>query len=177
MILTGTEIAREREAGKLHIEPYEPQNTNPVSHNYRLGPVLRTHSSQVIDSTGPQPLEDFVIPPEGLVLRPGRIYLGTTVEEIGGSDYVTTLIGRSSIGRLGLFVQYAADLGNLGTAHQWTLELKVIQPLRVYPHMKLGQVCFWKPVGEHLSYTGFFGQHSVANTAPPHTSPRTGNRT
>lgn len=169
MILTGPEIARELESKRIHIEPYIPENTNPNSHNYRLGPVLRTHASDVIDSLGRQPLKEFTIPPEGVVLQPNRIYLGTTVEEMGSDHYVTTLIGRSSIGRLGLFVQYAADLGNLGTAHRWTLEIKVIQPLRIYPGMKIGQVSFWKPQGdrEGVPYTGFFGQHSVATTAPP----------
>ncbi|MFE3455986.1 hypothetical protein ACFXKD_00460 [Nocardiopsis aegyptia] len=169
MILTGLEIARERAANRLHIEPYIPENINPNSYNYRLGPVLRTHSSDVIDSLGSQPLKEFVIPAEGVVLLPNRIYLGTTLEEIGSDHYVTTLIGRSSIGRLGLFVQYAADLGNLGAAHCWTLEIKVVQPLRIYPGMKIGQVSFWKPQGdrEGVPYTGFFGQHSVATTAPP----------
>ena len=60
---------------------------------------------------------------------------------------MTSLIGRSSVGRLGLFLQITADLGHLGKAHCWTLELKVVQSLIVYPHMKIGQVSFWQVTG------------------------------
>ena len=52
------------------------------------------------------------------------------------------------MGRLGLFLQITAPLGHLGTYHNWTLELKVVQPLKVYPLMKIGQVTFWKTKGK-----------------------------
>ena len=92
----------------------------------------------------------IIIPPEGYVLQPGIIYLGHTYESIGSNTYVPSLIGRSSLGRLGLFLQITADLGNIGTGHKWTLELKVVQPLRVYPKMRIGQVSFWQAEGLEL---------------------------
>ncbi|MEU3356089.1 deoxycytidine deaminase [Streptomyces sp. NPDC037389] len=166
MILTGPEIARQRRRGALTIEPFTLDQLNPVSYNYRLGATLRTHRSAVIDTHADHELEEVTIPAGGMVLKPGRVYLGTTVEEIGSEEFVPSLIGRSSLGRLGMFLQFSADLGNLGSCHRWTLEIKVVQPLRVYPGMVTGQVTFWSTVGVHLPYGGHFGRISEA-TVPP----------
>lgn len=166
MILTGNEIMRQRELGGLAIEPFDVGQLNPVSYNYRLGPVLKTHRSKVIDTHTEHELDMSVIPESGIVLQPGRVYLGTTVEAIGSDKFVPALIGRSSLGRLGMFLQFSADLGQLGSFHCWTLEIKVVQPVRVYAGMCAGQVTFWVPSGNAPVYTGYFGSISDA-TAPP----------
>ncbi|MFE1558863.1 deoxycytidine deaminase [Streptomyces sp. NPDC058734] len=167
MILTSPEIQRQRDLGALTIEPFTPKQLNPVSYNYRLGPVLRTHRAERADTRGELGLDEVEIPEDGLVLMPGRVYLGTTVETIGGSEFVTWLIGRSSVGRLGLFVQFSADLGQLGACHRWTLELKTIQPLRVYAGMVIGQVTFSTATSGRLPYTGRFGRIDEATVPPP----------
>lgn len=167
MILTGPEIERRRELGELHLEPFMPDFVNPCSYNYRLGPVLRTLGVKVVDPRAELPLVEMEIPSQGLVLKPRRVYLGTTVEEIGGSDTVPCLIGRSSLGRLGVFVQFAADMGNTGACHRWTLEIEVVQPVRLYPGMVIGQVSFWTTVGEVSPYQGRFGRIDEATTPPP----------
>jgi Deoxycytidine deaminase len=167
VILTGREIVRQRDQGALTIEPFTVGQLNPVSYNYRLSPVLRTHRAQVIDTHTPNELEECVIPDDGLVLTPGRVYLGTTLEEIGSTVFVPSLIGRSSLGRLGVFLQYSADLGNVGSCHRWTLEIKVVQPTRVYSGMTAGQVTFWSTVGAELAYAGRFGRINEATLPPP----------
>ncbi|MFI9772480.1 dCTP deaminase domain-containing protein [Streptomyces sp. NPDC052415] len=167
MILTGPEIVRQRDRGALTIEPFTYSQVNPVSYNYRLGPVLRTHRADVIDTHAAQELEECVIPDGGMVLEPGRVYLGTTVEEIGSPVFVPSLIGRSSLGRLGVFLQFSADLGQIGACHRWTLEIKVVQPTRVYAGMTAGQVTFWSAVGSPLAYTGRFGRLNEATLPPP----------
>jgi dCTP deaminase len=166
VLLTGREIVRQRELGGLRIDPFELQQVNPVSYNYRLGPVLKTHRVAVTDTRAEHELDDIVIGEDGLVLRPGRVYLGTTAEVIGSDVFVPSLIGRSSLGRLGVFLQFSADLGQVGSCHRWTLEIKVIQPTRVYAGMRAGQVTFWTTVGAALAYTGRFGRLSEA-TVPP----------
>ncbi|MCC3773822.1 deoxycytidine deaminase [Streptomyces sp. UNOB3_S3] len=166
MILTGPEIVRQRRRGALTIEPFDTELLNPVSYNYRLGPALRTHRSAVMDTTAAHELAEFSIPDDGVVLQPGRVYLGITMEEIGSTQYVPSLIGRSSLGRLGMFLQFSADLGNLGACHRWTLEIKVVQPLRVYAGMVTGQVTFWRTVGVPRPYLGHFGTLNEA-TVPP----------
>ncbi|MEU5425814.1 deoxycytidine deaminase [Streptomyces olivoreticuli] len=166
MILTGREIVRQRDRGALTIDPFSPAQLNPVSYNYRLGSTVRVHRAEVTDTHADHELEDIVIPSEGLVLEPGRVYLGTTVEEIGSAVFVPSLIGRSSLGRLGVFLQFSADLGNVGACHRWTLEIKVVQPTRLYAGMVAGQVTFWSADGAPHAYAGHFGRISEAVVPP-----------
>ncbi|MFD8261356.1 deoxycytidine deaminase [Streptomyces griseoluteus] len=167
MILTGPEIVRQRGQGALTIEPFDAGQINPQSYNYRLGPTLLVHRRQVADTRGDHDLEEITIPEDGMVLWPRTVYLGTTVETLGSSEYAMRLIGRSSLGRLGLFLQYSADLGHRGSSHRWTLELEATQPIRVYAGMTIGQVQFWETVGPPLPYRGTFGHRSVASVPPP----------
>jgi dCTP deaminase len=166
VILTGREIVRQRERGALTIEPFSLEQLNPVSYNYRLAGALRTHRAAVIDTHAGHELQEFPLPEHGAVLQPGRVYLGTTVERIGSGLFVPSLIGRSSLGRLGVFLQFSADLGNVGSCHRWTLEIKVVHPTRVYPGMVAGQVTFWATIGAHRRYDGHFGRLNEA-TVPP----------
>ncbi|MGW4747289.1 dCTP deaminase [Streptomyces sp. NPDC004290] len=160
------EIWRQMGCGGVVISPAVHGQENPVSFNYHLAPVLRIHTAGVIDSRAVNDLKEITIPDEGIVLEPGRIYLGTTMEKIGSITHVTSLIGRSSLGRLGMFLQFNADLSNVGTVHQWTLEIKVVQPLRVYAGMEVGQVTFWRTRGAPQDYRGRFGVIDEATVAP-----------
>ncbi len=102
------------------------------------------------------------IPQEGIELQPGKLYLGHTEEMLGSRRFASSLIGRSTLGRLGLWLQVTADLGHTGTYHRWTLEMKVVQPLRVYAGMPIGQICFWRVRGARNRYVGKYrGDMSV----------------
>ena len=129
MILTGLEIQKQVKLGRIHISPFIEEHVNPNSYNYRLDKDLLEITDSSIDPKLETKYKSISIPEEGYLLHPGRLYLGSTVEEIGSNFYVTSLIGRSSVGRLGLFLQITADLGQLGAKHRWALELKVVQPL------------------------------------------------
>lgn len=150
MILTGSAIKDALEKGSITINPFLPGLMNPNSYNYRLGNELLVMETQELDIRKQPETKKIIITEEGYVLQPGVVYLGHTHEAIGSSEYVPSLIGRSSLGRLGLFLQITADLGHIGTHHKWTLELKVVQPLRVYPKMRIGQVSFWQAEGVDL---------------------------
>lgn len=154
MILTGREIARQVELSALVIDPFDERLLNPNSYNYRLGPRLAVPCDTVADPKLEGAWRVVDIPQSGFVLQPHRLYLGHTFEQIGSDRFVTSLIGRSSVGRLGLYLQLASDLGQLGAVHRWTLELTAVQPLRVYPKMAIGQVSFWVPEGEFQLYDG-----------------------
>lgn len=148
MILTGSEIIKQVKKGRITISPFREDFVNPNSYNYRLGDMLQIVQDSIIDSKENIHTETIKIPEDGYILKPGILYLGHTLETIGSDRYVTSLIGRSSVGRLGMFLQITADLGQLGNAHKWTLEIKVTQPLKVYPGVRIGQVSFWLPYGE-----------------------------
>ncbi|GAA1809593.1 deoxycytidine deaminase [Planosporangium flavigriseum] len=167
MILTGSAIEDAVTKSEIHIDPFDASLTNPNSYNYRLGPTLRVTTDDVADPFSAASFTEFEIPESGCILVPGRVYLGTTVEKIGSSVYVTSLIGRSSLGRVGLFLQVSADLGQLGAVHRWTLEIVATQPIRVYPGMVVGQVSFWKPYGDTTPYRGYYGHRSDAAPCNP----------
>lgn len=174
MILTGDEIANEVANGSITIEPFSRQLTNPNSYNYRLGDQLVVIDDAVIDLHGKAHTHEIIIPEDGIELQPGVIYLGHTYESIGSDAFVPSLIGRSSLGRLGMFLQITADLGHLGTRHKWTLEITVVQPLRVYPRMVVGQVSFWLPKDRDLlkitdNYRDKPQSYANASTATPAT--------
>ena len=63
----------------------------------------------------------ITIPEDGLLLEPQKLYLGRTIEYTATEGYVPMLEGRSSIGRLGLFVHVTAGFGDIGFKGFWTL--------------------------------------------------------
>jgi len=154
MILTGPEIAESAADGRVAISPFRPDQVNPNSYNVRLGPTLLSYRDEIVDAYRPNPTETIELPEEGYVLRPDRLYLGHTEERIGSDIYVPLLFGRSSVGRLGLFVEITAPIGDIGFHGQWTLMLSPVQPLRVYPGMKIGQIMFFVSSGEIDLYEG-----------------------
>ena len=147
MILSGLKIKEEVLNGNINIEPFDDKMLNPNSYNYRLADIIYEVEDDIIDPSHKTNVKKIKIAESGYVLQPNKLYLGSTVEKIGSSKYVTQLIGRSSVGRLGLFLQVTAPLGHVGCNHCWTLELRCVQPFKVYPRMKIGQVTFWKIYG------------------------------
>ena len=85
----------------------------------------------------PNRFRRHTIPPEGLVLDPNRLYLGRTIERTETHNLVPMLEDRSSIGRLGLFVHVTAGFGDVGFCGYWTLEMFAVQPVRIYPGVRI----------------------------------------
>ncbi|WP_128984105.1 dCTP deaminase [Streptomyces roseicoloratus] len=154
MILTGPEITAAARDGRLTINPFEPGQVNPNSYNVRLGPTLLTYTTPVIDAHQANPTTTVEISEDGYVLQPGELYLGHTLEQVGSDTFVPLLFGRSSVGRLGLFVEITAPIGDIGFHGQWTLMLSPIRPLRVYAGMKIGQIMFFVSTGDIDLYSG-----------------------
>ncbi len=154
MILTGTKIKEEVRSGNIVIKPYSSEQVNPNSYNYCLGETLK-----VFDSFDGQRalFKEVLIPGDGYILEPGKMYLATTKESIGSSKYAMSLIGRSSMGRYGLFLQVSANLGHTASEHRWTLEIVAVHPIKVYPGMLIGQISFWKNLGSEKKYDGKYG--------------------
>ena len=92
------------------------------------------------------------IPTDGLELEPGKLYLGRTVERTRSDKLVPMLEGRSSIGRLGMFIHVTAGFGDVGFNGFWTLEIFVVQPLVIYPLVEVCQIYFHDIQGEFTTY-------------------------
>ena len=102
----------------------------------------------------------ILIPDDGLILEPNKIYLGYTVETIGSDKYVPLVHGRSSTGRIGLFVHITSDLVDIGFKGNITLQLHATQKVKIYKGMKIGQVSFWNIDGDIKLYEGKY-QNSI----------------
>ncbi|PZG09158.1 dCTP deaminase [Nonomuraea aridisoli] len=154
MILTGPEIARNRDRGDLTLDPFDPEHLNPNSYNLALGPTLVCYTGDVLDIRSPNEWVEIPIPHEGFVLQPDRIYLGSSVEIVGSDHLVPIIRSRSGAARLGLFVHVTADLIDIGSVGQSTLQLHAVQPVRVHAGDRLAQITFWRSVGEITLYDG-----------------------
>ena len=154
MILSGIKIEEEVREGRITILPYDKSNINPNSYNYTLGDYVKVYKNNVLDSKKKEETEIIEIPDEGLVLEVNKVYLGFTKEIIGSDHYVPIITGRSSTGRLGLFVQITSDLVDVGFKGNLTLQLHATQPVRIYKGMKIGQITFWKIYGDVDLYKG-----------------------
>ncbi|MFI5779564.1 dCTP deaminase domain-containing protein [Nocardia sp. NPDC051570] len=154
MILTGSEIEREWTNGRITIAPFVPEQVNPNSYNFRLGDTLRVYRDVSLDARNHNEFDEIHIPEEGYVLEPGRLYLAHTIEVLGSDHYAPTFAARSSVARLGMFINLSASLGDIGYKGQWTLQLYTLNRVRVYAGINIGQMMWWRPQGEVVLYDG-----------------------
>lgn len=177
MILTGLEIKKQRELNNINIYPYNETNLGPNSYDVTLHQTLVTYdvpSIGYLDMKAINKTNSINIPPEGVVLWPGKLYLGSTVESAISHKYVPLLEGRSSIGRLGIKTHITAGFGDIGWGYditpdkivcnnaRWTLELEVAHPIRIYAGVKIAQVYFLVPKGKITHYKGKYSQQKDA---------------
>ena len=165
MILTYYEILNSIKNETIHITPFDESMLNPNSYDYRIDYKLLEISDIPVDPKKQTSYREIDFTDDGYILSPNKTYLANTYEEIGSDYFVPLLIGKTSLGRLGLFLQITADLGNLGAKHKWTLELKAVQPVKIYPMMRIGQVSFWKVQGEKTLYSGKYDKFSIAKSS------------
>lgn len=151
MILSGIEI-KKRLGTDIWIDPFNNQQLNPNSYNLRLHHELLVYENFVLDMKKKNEAKSLIIPPEGLVLDVGTLYLGRTLEYTRTENLVPMLEGRSSIGRLGLFIHVTAGFGDVGFSGFWTLEMHCIQPIRVYPGIEVCQIFYHTIIGEYENY-------------------------
>lgn len=164
MILTGDAIREAIRNGEIEINPFDESQMNPNSYNLRLDRDIKTYRlgyNGVLDCKKKNPTMDCIITKKhGMILYPGKLYLGTTVEFTKTNKYVPMLEGRSSLARLGISVHQTGGFGDIGFAGQWTLEITCVEPVRIYPDMQVCQIQFWVPVGKiNKLYSGkYLGQ-------------------
>lgn len=168
MILTGAEILAARNAGDIVIDPFDETQINPNSYNMRLDKEMCVYvpsfegidrmadwlnhgqrfPAAMLDCKKDNPTWSFAIPEQGLVLYPGKLYLGATVERTESSVYVPMVDGRSSLARLGISVHQTGGFGDVGFRGHWTLEITCVEPVRIYAGMRVCQVRFEVPKGD-----------------------------
>ncbi len=152
MILSGKEILKHM-GKEIIITPFDEKRINPNSYNLSLADELLVYEKEALDMKKPNPTKRIVIPEEGLLLEPNRLYLGRTNEFTRTDRYVPMLEGRSSTGRLGLFIHVTAGFGDIGFAGYWTLEIFCVQPVRIYPNVEICQIYYHDIDGEYDLYS------------------------
>lgn len=151
MILSGNEIRR-RLGQEIVIEPFREEQLNPNSYNLRLHHELMVYEEVVLDMRKANRVKRIEIPQSGLVLSPNQLYLARTIERTETHQLVPMIEGRSSIGRLGLFVHVTAGFGDAGFCGYWTLEMFAVQPVRIYPGVEICQIFYHQLEGEVTPY-------------------------
>ena len=159
MILSGKEILKHM-GKEIIITPFDEKRINPNSYNLSLADELLVYEQDELDMKKPNPTKQIVIPEEGLLLEPNRLYLGRTNEFTKTDRYVPMLEGRSSTGRLGLFIHVTAGFGDIGFAGYWTLEIFCVQPVRIYPNVEICQIYYHDIDGEYDLYSSGKNQNN-----------------
>lgn len=124
MILSDKTLIKMIDEGTLGVSPLTEGQIQPASIDIRLGD---TFSIVEDSSTGIITLENEItyktIKTDTYVLLPGQFVLATTMEYISLPDNLTAFVeGRSSLGRMGLFIQNAGWV-DPGFKGEITLEL------------------------------------------------------
>lgn len=152
MILSGKQI-RDKLGKEIVIEPFNENQLNPNSYNLKLHNELLVYEDFSLDMKKENTCRMIVIPTEGIVLEPHKLYLGRTKEYTETDNFVPMLEGRSSVGRLGLFVHVTAGFGDVGFCGYWTLEIHCIQPIKIYADVEICQIYYHSIEGEYDRYS------------------------
>ena len=151
MLLSDRDIKAELDSGRIGLEPYEPAMIQPSSIDVRLDRFFRLFDNPkypFIDPAIDQPdLTRLVeaVPDQPFILHPGEFVLGSTYELVTlPDDIAARLEGKSSLGRLGLLTHSTAGFVDPGFSGHVTLELSNVAtlPIKLWPGMKIGQLCF-----------------------------------
>ncbi|MFZ4434300.1 MAG: dCTP deaminase [Microthrixaceae bacterium] len=177
MILSDRSIRAEIEAGRIGVDPYDPEMVQPSSIDVRLDHrflVFRSHTRPVIDVR--QDLTDLTeqvtaTDTEPFILHPGEFVLGATAEVVAlPDDIVGRVEGKSSLGRLGLLIHTTAGFVDAGFRGQLTLEFSNVAtlPITLYPGMKIGQISFLRMDGpaEHPYGSSTLGSKYAGQLGP-----------
>ena len=177
MLLSDRDIAAEIKSGRVQVDPFEPRMIQPSSVDVRLDRFFRVfenHKYEVIDPSIEQSdltREVAVAPDDFFILHPGEFVLASTYEVITLPDDVAgRLEGKSSLGRLGLLTHSTAGFIDPGFSGHITLELSNVAnlPVKLYPGMKIGQLCLIKlsSSAEHPYGSALYGSRYQGQRGP-----------
>lgn len=177
MLLSDRDIRAEIDSGRVVLDPWDPTMVQPSSVDVRLDKYFRlfdNHKYPVIDPAADQPDLTRLIdvdPNEGFVLHPGEFVLGSTLETVALPDDLAARVeGKSSLGRLGLLTHATAGFVDPGFSGHVTLELSNVAtlPIRLWPGMKVGQLCFFRlsSPAEHPYGSATYGSHYQGQRGP-----------
>jgi len=153
MLLSDRDIRAQIEAGRIGLEPLNMELIQPSSMDVRLDRFFRLFDNHKYPFIDPREQQDDltrfveVDKHEAFILHPGEFVLGSTFEFVSlPNDIAARLEGKSSLGRLGLLTHSTAGFVDPGFQGHVTLELSntATLPIKLWPGMKIGQLCFFQ---------------------------------
>lgn len=177
MLLSDGDIRAEVDAGRLVLEPWEPDLVQPSSVDVRLDRFFRVFDNSRYTHIDPSQQQDDLtteVEPQGdepFVLHPGEFVLGSTLEVVTlPDDLAGRLEGKSSLGRLGLLTHSTAGFIDPGFSGHITLELSNVAnlPIVLYPGMKIGQLCLFRlsSAAQHPYGSAVYGSRYQGQRGP-----------
>jgi dCTP deaminase len=177
VLLSDRDIKEQVSAKRVGIEPFDPAMVQPSSVDVRLDRFFRVfenHKYSEIDPSIEQPeltRELEVAADEHFILHPGEFVLASTYEVITLPDDIAgRLEGKSSLGRLGLLTHSTAGFIDPGFSGHITLELSNVAnlPVKLFPGMKIGQLCLIKlsSPAEHPYGSAVYGSRYQGQRGP-----------
>ena len=177
MLLSDRDIRSEIQLGRVKVEPFAEAMVQPSSVDVRLDRFFRVfenHKYETIDPSIEQAeltREIAVEANEFFILHPGEFVLASTYEVITlPDDIVGRLEGKSSLGRLGLLTHSTAGFIDPGFSGHITLELSNVAnlPVKLFPGMKIGQLCLIKlsSPAEHPYGSALYGSRYQGQRGP-----------
>ncbi len=177
MLISDRDIRAEIDAKRIVLDPFDPSMVQPSSVDVRLDRYFRlfdNHKYAHIDPAEDQPELTRLVEvaaEEPFILHPGEFVLGSTYEAVTLPDDVAArLEGKSSLGRLGLLTHSTAGFIDPGFSGHVTLELSNVAtlPIKLWPGMKIGQMCFFRlsSPAEHPYGTGEYGSRYQGQRGP-----------
>lgn len=148
MILSDKKILEEIKKRNIVISPFDISNMGGNSYDVHLSPNFAQYVDKTIDAKKHNKIKHFKIPKNGFVLKPGELYLGSTLEYTETHKHVPFLEGKSSTGRLGIDIHATAGKGDVGFCGYWTLEISCSKPVRIYAGMPIGQLIYYVVSGK-----------------------------
>ncbi|MDQ0273576.1 dCTP deaminase [Cytobacillus purgationiresistens] len=160
MILSGQTIKQYIDDKELSISPFQELSIQPASIDLRLGKdfvIVDTISTDYLSIDKPGAYQEMKVTDQELItIQPQTFMLATTLEAVGLPPHLTAFVeGRSSIGRLGVFVQNAGWI-DPGFSGQITLELFNANrvPIRLQAGMRVCQLVIAEVDQETEGYAG-----------------------
>jgi dCTP deaminase len=177
VLLSDRDLTAELKAGNLGIEPFEPALVQPSSIDFRLDHLFRVFNNHLYTHIDPAVRQDEltssveVVDGEPFVLHPGEFVLASTLEVITlGNELAGRVEGKSSLGRLGLLTHSTAGFIDPGFSGHITLELSNVAnlPIKLWPGMKIGQLCIFRlsSEAEHPYGTAIYGSRYQGQRGP-----------
>jgi dCTP deaminase len=177
VLLSDRDLRAEIDSGRLVVDPYDPAMVQPSSIDVRLDRFFRVFENHRYPHIDPAEEQDELtrmvetLSDEPFILHPGEFVLGSTYEVIGlADDLAARLEGKSSLGRLGLLTHSTAGFIDPGFNGHVTLELSNVAtlPIKLWPGMKIGQVCVLRltSAAEHPYGSAVYGSRYQGQRGP-----------